>query len=281
MSYELFFRSADAPPRRALIDWLAARPFAHVHPERVVFENEATGVYFAFDCQEGAGLPTFSLGYLRSHVFGLEAELTLSPFVAHFGLEISDPQMEGMGEGPYSPEGFLRGWNAGNRAGYEVALDEGAELWSLPREANHLVWAWNFARERTQALFEGADLPPAYVPTALLLLDAEGDLATGVSWTADLPLCFPTGIDWFLLPGEEARVLSRSVLMELIKAELHWPATHAGIGTASVVIDAPSPAVRERLLAFAAPKQFMRLTADRVLDRELVEAVRARKEGRA
>lgn len=275
MSYDLSFRAAAPLARAEVYDWLAQQPHAFPHADRVGFENEATGVYFGFDFHEGRALPDFNLNYVRPHCFGLEAERTLTPFVERFGLEVSDPQMDGMGDGPYSREGFFRGWNAGNRAGYLVMCRDAVERHSLPMSANHMVWSWNYAREETQAVFEDGSLPPAYVPTALVLLDGEGDVATGVAWTGDMPLCFPTGIDWLLMPSDEGTVvLSRSVLLEVLKPALRWSAEQHHIGTPSVVIDAPDEATRQNLLAFAAPKQLSRLPIDEVLDREVLEAVR-------
>lgn len=277
VSYDLSFRATHPLSRTEVFDWLAEQPYAFASPERIGFENEATGVYFGFDFYEGETLPAFNLNYVRPHVFGLEAEFTLTAFVEHFHLEVIDPQMDGMGEGPYSSEGFLRGWNAGNRAGYQLALDDGATVWNLPRATNFMVWTWNLQREATQALFEDGSLPPAYVPTALVLLDSEGEVTTGTTWTGDMPLCFPEGIDWLLLPGDdETVVLSRSVLLEVLTPTHRWPAEHEDIGTPSVVIDAPSAEMRARLLAFAAPKQFTRLPIDQVLDRELVDEVKRR-----
>jgi hypothetical protein len=116
--------------------WLAAQPHAFTVEDRVGFENEATGVSFGFDFSEGNALPAFNLNSVRRHVFGLEAEPLVTAFVRQFDLEVDDPQADGMGKGPYSPERFLRGWNAGNRFGARAAAvgdRPASECKALPR----------------------------------------------------------------------------------------------------------------------------------------------------
>src|SRR5262249_3477140 len=71
-----------------------------------------------------------------------------------FDLIVDDPQTEGMGQGGYSPEGFLRGWNAGNRFAHHAmqALKQrgeqvlGSQL-TLPAAVNETHWNWNFNRK--------------------------------------------------------------------------------------------------------------------------------------
>lgn len=59
----------------------------------------------------------FEVNYNRPNFFGLEAEIELSAFVTEFQPRIHDPQMRGMGDGPYFGEGFLSGWNFWNVLG--------------------------------------------------------------------------------------------------------------------------------------------------------------------
>jgi hypothetical protein len=91
--------------------------------------NAETGIHFRFDyCQERSDewatgeYVAFRMNYFRPHISGLEAEIELSAFVNAFACAIHDPQLDGMGDGPYSASGFLRGWNTGNAFAYEAGL---------------------------------------------------------------------------------------------------------------------------------------------------------------
>src|SRR4030095_11660757 len=88
------------------------------------------------------------------HTFGREAEPVVTDFVRNFDLLVDDPQSEGMGQGEYSPEGFLRGWNAGNAAGYRALFEmqaredpAGIEYDALPAADREAVWRWNYGKE--------------------------------------------------------------------------------------------------------------------------------------
>src|SRR5262249_46246164 len=99
--------------------------------DTVNYSNSDTGVYFHFTWYESdsseetpkskkdhsRSQPSihFNMNFYRPHFFGLEAAQILTPFVKHFDLVVNDPQAEGMGQGDFTEEGFLRGWNAGNR----------------------------------------------------------------------------------------------------------------------------------------------------------------------
>jgi hypothetical protein len=75
----------------------------------------------------------------------LEAQKELSSLIAEFPCQIYDPQMHGMDNGPYSNEGFLRGWNAGNRFGVQAILSQSkSKIWSLPKERLRETWQWNY-----------------------------------------------------------------------------------------------------------------------------------------
>src|SRR5262245_39347588 len=118
----------------------------------------------------------------RPHTFGLEAERVLTPFVKRFQLVVDDPQVDGMGEGEYSPEGFLRSWNAGNRfaASAMRQMKQRGETMltgtlALPADFNRTVWEWNYTRdELSEDLFEEEEID-VFVP--LVMLFREGGQA--------------------------------------------------------------------------------------------------------
>jgi hypothetical protein len=52
--------------------------------------------------------------------------------------------MHGMGDGPYSREGFLRGWNFGNVFSTRGALLKSFDLSSMPADKLRAAWTWNY-----------------------------------------------------------------------------------------------------------------------------------------
>jgi hypothetical protein len=125
------------------------------------YANSDTGVYFSFEYNIPAPAKraqgeyvAFNLNYFRPHTFGLEAEPEVSAFVEAFGCVIQDPQMDGMGSGPYSASGFLRGWNKGNAFGYMSVGGKAAPDILLADEALiQRTWKWNLRRKERQAQF--------------------------------------------------------------------------------------------------------------------------------
>ncbi|MPW22977.1 hypothetical protein GCT13_40890 [Paraburkholderia sp. CNPSo 3157] len=126
MSYDLFFNFPTPVPSTDIERHFSGRPNYQVG-DAAVYQNPHTGVYFQFtwprDSVDGkVGRVAFNVNYFRPHVFGLEAEAEVHAFVMRFSPKIEDPQLHGMGAGPYAPERFLSGWNTGNEAAYEAIL---------------------------------------------------------------------------------------------------------------------------------------------------------------
>jgi len=171
MSYDLYFCvSGDLPAvsREAFQAYFSSRPWYRVEESQALYENEDTGVYFTFEHSVPEAPPqgdeelrpagvSFNVNYYRPHYFGLEAEEEVSAFVQKFDLLVDDGQAEGMGEGPYSRDGFLSGWNAGNRFGYRAyalqaskATTPVAPRATLATAELERCWKWNRARKARQ-----------------------------------------------------------------------------------------------------------------------------------
>lgn len=132
----------------------------------------------------------FNLNFFRPHVFGLEAEPEVAAFVAAFDCAIHDPQTDGMGDGAYSAEGFLRGWNVGNAFGYRSLRQHGtpADVMIAGDALIERVWRWNLHRKECQASFgEGHFLP--LVSWAKRISD--GSPIAYAVWTEGVPTAFP------------------------------------------------------------------------------------------
>jgi hypothetical protein len=118
MSYDLYFTNPRIS-KEEFLTYFRGRPNYELSDLQAVYQNEDTGVYFIFDYEESGtdSVASFNLNYYRPHVFGLEAADELSAFIDSFGFAIHDSQIEGMADGAFSKEGFLKGWNAGNEFG--------------------------------------------------------------------------------------------------------------------------------------------------------------------
>jgi hypothetical protein len=163
MSFDLLLYPEVWDPR-AIAAYFASRPNYGGEGERAFYQNADTGVYFSFDIMTPAGegdpdapelnAPhiAFNLNYYRPHIFGLEAEPEVMALVSTFKCRIHDPQNNGMANGPYSREGFLRSWNTGNAFGFEAigARDDG-KVMRVPGARIEQVWKWNLARNDRQA----------------------------------------------------------------------------------------------------------------------------------
>jgi hypothetical protein len=211
MSYDLFFNTRPETSRIghvAFQDYFRERAHYQVSELQAFYQDEDTGVYFSFDYRDedaaeaGEDPPayeaSFNLNYYRPHVFGLEAEPEVTAFVSRFNLLIDDPQMEGMGRGAYSPAGFLRGWNAGNRVGYHAVLkseNKPDRVDFLAGDEIERCWRWNYRRAALQDKHDSM-----FVPRIMFLRDT--GVRTFVVWSDAIPTVFPK-VDLVILYRKE------------------------------------------------------------------------------
>jgi hypothetical protein len=209
MSYDLYLyrRESAGPLKKGFQSYFKGRPHFTIKGTHAGYENKKTGVYFTFDYSDGKDADAddpmagreyihFNLNYYRSHVFGLEAERVLTPLVEALNLTVSDPQNEGMGEGEYTPEGFLRGWNAGNRFGHQAMLafeQRGEKMLGqqhvLPAKTLRACWEWTYGID---ALYDSlhADEIDVFVPQVMFVL-CDGVLQTLCVWPQLIPTALP------------------------------------------------------------------------------------------
>lgn len=200
MSYDLYLRP-DAFDADAIRDWFTARPIYQVEDEQVTYANPETGVYFTFhidatteavEGDEGPGRPSvaFNMNYFRPHTFALEAEPAIAAFLARFPSRIDDPQR--MGDGPYTREGFLEGWNCGNRSTFSIAAKQGMDrpLSADPARVE-AAWAWNYGRAQLQTE-AGENL---FVPKIVWLQATPGaEPEPAITWTFGVATLIPESL---------------------------------------------------------------------------------------
>lgn len=208
MSYDLYFLAGEGklrPDASALANYFRGRAHYEVTSTQALYDNENTGVYFGFDiddvssAEEPDFLASFNINYLRPHIFGLEAEPEVRHFIHHFGLSVSDPQNEGMGEGAYSTEGFLRGWNVGNEFGYKSILSHYPEnpVMTLAGHRIEECWRWNYERERLQLQLSENVFVPRF-----MFVEQDGVVKSVVVWPDAIPVAIPKA-DLVFIPRKD------------------------------------------------------------------------------
>ncbi len=228
MSYDLYLFSPKLKAE-SVNRFFANRP----HYKDGFYSNDDTGVYFRFDYvepdsnEEDEDAPpetrhahvTFNMNYFRPHTFGLEAEPELTAFVAEFGCTIIDPQNDGPNiKCPYSPEEFLRGWNAGNVFGYRAIVGQGGggNVLIVDDVLIEKVWSWNRGHQALQAM-----ITDHFIPTANWAVLHDGTPIVYVVWGEGVLVAIPDFVTHVLLarkrrlfagtrPGFEARLVSVS-----------------------------------------------------------------------
>src|SRR6266850_3954909 len=206
VSYDLFFRpkSSDVSPEE-FFDYFRGRAHYKVENGQAWYQNEDTGVYFAFahDATEENDEPhhpfSFNVNFFRPSYFILEAEPEVTALANRFAFVVSDPQAK-MGDGQYVPELLISGWQHGNEFGYSAVLkdkEKRPDVASLPGTRLHEVWRWNFRRETLQNSVGEAQ----YVPR-IIFLHLNGAVATAVVWPDAIPSVLPE-VDYLIIGREQ------------------------------------------------------------------------------
>jgi len=192
MSYDLFFTFPQPTQRSAVEEYFGGRPHYQLNGS-AVYQSRDTGVYFLFEFRASDDDPnqlvgaSLNVNYFRPHIFGLEAEPEVRAFVEHFQLGVEDPQMHGMGQGPFTTEGFLAGWNAGNAFGYKaITSQHKGPFLGYPETKIEAAWRWNQAKSTMQEEF-GETL---FVPT-IMFATVDGHLRSAVVWGDGIPMLMP------------------------------------------------------------------------------------------
>ena len=198
MSYDLYFKVRDSQAkftRGSARGFFDQRKNYQLTDAQAIYQNRATGVYFNFnfdeiiDGESPGTLPiAFSLNFYRPHIFGIEAELEVRAFVKALNLLVFDPQIGGMGEGEYSTEGFLAGWNKGNHFAYSAFLqgnpDQKPPVLATARIED--CWRWNFAVASVQKRLGDKFFVPRY-----LFVEHEGRVVRMIAWPDGVPTAIP------------------------------------------------------------------------------------------
>ena len=283
MTYTLDFQFAPEVDWRRLQAYFAARRHYEIDGYEAFYRNPDTLVMFLFSFERGRWSPlrknigagTFSLQYLRAGCFGLEAERELSAFMAAFTARIEDPQIDGMGDGPYSGDGFLRGWNFGNELAVRATLSREPDLDipTLPAAVLTDVWRWNYASTADRMRFRDRRFIPH-----ITLFRRSGQPGRFVIWPSGMPVSLPR-VDYVMI-GRGYKPTDQSFGL-VPWAELVEALAESGFDTTKNPIELEyfrTPKDVERWLA-TIPRadlgSLQRIEGDAVMDAETVAAARA------
>lgn len=212
MSYDLSFATRDGSPLdpEAFAEHFEGRSPYRVNDEQAWYANEDTGTYFGFalenpnefldpeervvDDEPFPVTASFELNYFRPRTFALEAAPELEAFVERFDLVVDDSQIDGMGRGEFSTDGFLAGWEVGNRFACQSILSQNPEIDfpTLPAETLRRAWNWNRCRSELQE----REREETFVPRIMYLRPpSRGEeprtLQTVVVWGDGIPALLP------------------------------------------------------------------------------------------
>ena len=263
MSYDLLFLPREAgPSEMELLSYFRRRPHYQVERGQAIYSNEDTGVYFLWDVgleqvkeveldeqPSPPSLVRFNLNYFRPHVFGLEAEPEVHAFVAAFALPLTDPQVHGMGDGPYSADGFLAGYNHGNRFGYSAILaghGRSAAKHTLPSATIERYWRWNYDRSALQA-----ELGECVFVPKIMFFCLNSRVLSAAVWPDAIPSALPE-VDLFVIPRKS--LAPRRLFRRTDDIAFAFPHQAADVLAAFPVHEAPMP---YRLLSYAEPPRLI------------------------
>lgn len=290
MSYDLYFKPRNGSFNDELFhSYFRGRPNYKCEGVQAWYGNEDTGVYFVFELQteqppeedDDEPLEHFpvalNINYLRPSYFIFEAEPEVTAFVKHFDLLVSDPQMEGMGEGEYNAEKLLSGWNCGNEFGYSSILkDENNRngVSHLPAEQLQNAWRWNWSRSEVQARVGESKFVPR-----IMFMNLGGSTVTAAVWPDGIPVVV-TRVDYLCVPRKELaptkffRKKEDTTFVEWDKAlpVLLKHGTQNDDGSISLNYMTPPSDVVKFVQSLPSENRAIEgLSAERVLDREIYE----------
>ena len=278
--------------------YFRSRP--HYQDSGDLYQNEDTGAYFMFHCEEAPEnidegeepRPPhilFNVNFFRPHTFGLEAEIEIRAFVERFNCRIEDPQNDGMGDGPYSREGFLKSWNQGNRFGFSAMGEQSSPPppWGADPALVEAIWKWNYGRARLQET-RGDNV---FVPKVVWLRPSPDAAPVAcATWTQGVPTIMPENlVTHLVLVRPKRRSLFKSMFSrskESADHEIKLAGMESGIrlrgvereqveGVTLVTTPAQEPLDVAAMFAGACPTpQIGIVQSDEVCGADLVELMR-------
>jgi hypothetical protein len=203
MSYDLYFKKSDISSEE-FFNYFHNEKNYTIDKNQVLYENNNTGVYFVIDYYEEKNddnyFASLNLNYYRPLSFGYETALVIDKFIKQNNIDIFDPQNEGMGEGPFTIDGFIRSWQHGNDFGYQSILEHPDSCGDVYCESNDQlwkIWNWNYKKEEYYEELQ----KDIFIPTISFAL-VNNVLSTFVVWPDAISTIIPK-VDYVLIMRKE------------------------------------------------------------------------------
>jgi hypothetical protein len=286
MSYDLFLkpRHGTFDPIQFL-DYFRSRSHYEVSERQALYGNPDSGVYFGFELEpppedpDEEHLPiSFNINFFRPSYFILEAELEVTAFVRYFDLVVFDPQIDGMEGDEYQSHLLIKGWNRGNEFAFASLLRKrkvARDVPTLPAATLMEFWRWNLGRAERQARVGDTKSIPR-----ILFVRIAGEARSAAFWPDGGIRSIIPHVDYLVVdrekfdpeqqPGKEDQAL---VAWEVARPLLERYGSIEMDNSFVLNDDAQPPGGLAGLIQSlpAYTGEFVPLSADDVLDRELVE----------
>jgi hypothetical protein len=245
----------------------------------VEYVNENTGVYFRITYLKAKSFVVMpvvkealvEVSYVRPTCFALETEIETTALLARFPAKIHDPQIRGMGDGPYSSQGFLDGWSHANAFGVGKMLSSGAPIVTMPSQKLTESWLWNYSLPRNSIS------PTGHFTPRIFYAQVAGNLVTTAVWGWSVNTLLPR-VDYVLLTrwvGAREKPQRVFRLVEWERVSSHLAASGFAYRENSfVVAGAKNTPALSRLFAMGAEfdlKSLNRVALADILDAEQVQ----------
>jgi len=285
MSYDLFLQRRDGTYEpEQFLDYFRAREWYRINGRQAWYANEDTGVYFSFELHEpskdGDPAPypiSLNVNFFRPSYFILGVEPEVTALVHHFDMVVFDPQIDGMGEGEYNKELLISGWNHGNEFAFTTFFGEPKKRGNplcLPSAKLMKIWTWNRDRKALQAQYGELKFVPR-----ISFIRLNQDVFSAVVWPDAIPSVVPP-VD-FLIVIRQALAPRRLFRRVEDRTLLAWEDAHQLFerhgsrqpGDA-ILLDYNRPLNDVARFIRSLPggnREIAMITADQVLDRELVD----------
>jgi len=283
MSYDLHLHFDKGVTERDFLEYFAGRRHFTARGNEVVYQNPDTTVGFflryelskGFLSRKSLAAAHFELNYFRPSFYGLEAQIELSALVTRFAPRIEDPQINGMGQGPYSGDGFLRGWNYGNTfaVGAITASNPQHKVVTMPTDKLLTAWKWNYNKPQLSAEVGERQFVPSIMTVAVA-----NTPSLVVVWALGMPVVLPK-VD-FVLVGREESGVKRYGLAPW--SDVLVQVRRAGIDVSSDPLDIQYPVTPDPIARWVAEirevdlKTLPRLSLSEIIDSAILEAATRR-----
>ncbi|CAM3050410.1 hypothetical protein CFR75_14280 [Komagataeibacter xylinus] len=287
MSYDLDIEFESPVEKTEFWNFLQSRKHYFIDSDDFGYQNDQTGVYFTistdYDVNDDEDRNyenkneiisvICNINYCRPGFFAVEMAREITALLARFPACIDDPQMDGMGSGPYTPAGLLKGWNAGNIAAIHILSSRQDPFrYALPRATLMRCWEWNDTLDARQQRLGDAKAIPKMSSFAL-----DEKILTAAIWVDGMPIMLPR-VDYVLMArrqddgATQIACLSWADLVPVLLQAGH--AQHDGFDVSHALAADTTSALLASGQPFD-PDRMCLLNADKVLDEESVSAARA------